>query len=366
MTPPMATTDQTDAPVWEPCQFDVLQNWLMDDGRPGLHLDSSHSRPISSANFMSPALAGNVVLFSSTDQMLPGSLDQSPLISGSDGTGSAASVLPGSCPTLCSLSLEWPSPEEASLAEQPMASGGGTGDRLPLVQPAPSFSPCMPSYQVPKGPTPRELSAISSRSAWHSSQASPGALEPTSLGFDNAASSALGSPPVTMMPPSRCGPLIAPCCSGMEPLYHKTANGFEICRHASIAISENLPTDPCSSTRLNSFVVDEIPRKRSHSPDVNSPPRKLPARQQRKIAKPEKCPMPGCSGGFPYKRDLERHIAAQHKDTAPQKDKFPCPVPGCDKVYARSDHVTRHRKIKHGAFNAGGHRRKGLKGKAGR
>jgi len=349
----MAATNQTEAEAWEPPQLDeALQDWLFDESRTSLDLDYANNDAVGTSDLLvPPALTSNAA------QILPRNQEQSPLISGSWDTSSPTNVLSGSCTTASSLVQDWPPLEEASLSEL-MTAGGCTGLEWPLSQPEPPSSG-LASSQVTGYHPPvyqPELPDVSSTPAWHNSRASPGTSEPTSFNFNSAPSSILGSPPITTMLPSQCGSLMPPCCSRMEPLYHRTANGFEICQHPSIPIPDvpgKFLTNSCLSTRLHSSSADESSQERNHNPDVNSPPHSLSARERRKLTKPEKCPMTGCSKRYPYKRELGRHMRAKHKEAVPQTAKLPCPFPGCNKFYARDDHVTRHWKKKHGELGVG-------------
>ncbi|KAK4199238.1 hypothetical protein QBC40DRAFT_85777 [Triangularia verruculosa] len=79
--------------------------------------------------------------------------------------------------------------------------------------------------------------------------------------------------------------------------------------------------------------------------------RSMPARERRKIAKPEKCQV--CGKGHTYQALLNRHIEAHHKNEAHlfgvSIERTPCPKPGCSQSFAntRPDHLSRHIKRKH-------------------
>ncbi|KAK3318184.1 hypothetical protein B0H66DRAFT_227156 [Apodospora peruviana] len=75
----------------------------------------------------------------------------------------------------------------------------------------------------------------------------------------------------------------------------------------------------------------------------------LSAREQRKIERPEKCPV--CNKGFQYSADMKKHLKSKHPDfaegqgisTARSRCQW-CP----SKTFARPDHLLRHRQRKHG------------------
>jgi hypothetical protein len=337
----MATAEQADAEASDfPPLDEILQNWPLGDSSPDFDPSGAISNMLGS-----PALTNDLSTFPvAAEASLEAS--ESPPTSGPS-TGdvwSTTDAFSGSCTTASSLIPDWPSPREAFLHEF-ITSEDRTGHDWPLKPPGLQLA----SSQIPQYSVPVSHPEIPKASM--QAQPSHGAPESMNLEFISTLGGSLDDPALVLaMLPSWCDPLTVPSCSRTDPVYHMTANGFEICQQPIMhVVPSNSPTGARLTNPFSSS-SDESLHQIRNDPDADGRPQKLSARERRKRTRPEKCSVPGCSARFAYARGLARHIAAKHKELAPSLAKLPCKYPGCNKLFARGDHVTRHWKRKHGAL----------------
>lgn len=109
-----------------------------------------------------------------------------------------------------------------------------------------------------------------------------------------------------------------------------------------------------TTSQGNRSIMPKAP-KRSPAPSIGRTrrrqrrtPQAMPAREQRILEKPVKCPI--CGHGHAYKADLKKHIRSNHPERAAEFGltitRSACE--SCSATFARQDHLLRHRRNKHG------------------
>jgi len=75
----------------------------------------------------------------------------------------------------------------------------------------------------------------------------------------------------------------------------------------------------------------------------------------KKHLRPFSCTVAGCQRAFEFKKDLERHLKAKHRETVPGTALFYCPYEGCKfsldagAGLTRKDNLNRHIQSQHGS-----------------
>ncbi|KAK3323789.1 hypothetical protein B0T19DRAFT_213808 [Cercophora scortea] len=133
-----------------------------------------------------------------------------------------------------------------------------------------------------------------------------------------------------------------------DDLYMLTGQGLEV---STASYNFASPLIQTADTQLQlPLATTEIPiptMDRSQGKGQKGSPRRLLARERRKLERPSKCPI--CKLGHAYDADMRKHIRAKHPDQARRfnvsTERHRCRW--CGESLARSDHLARHLKRKH-------------------